>query len=151
MQKIAEISTNSIGISWRRYLWRKEDFSKNDAYNFNHISSIKELSIEEIQEYLPNGHEDKIPESKYKVGDELEVCEGGWKLSEGDFHRDMIEINVKSNSYTLKGKCINTKWSSKNKIWFYEIENCSNMISESGVRLVNDKKYERASKYFKIF
>lgn len=37
------------------------------AWNFNYIHNSKELSIEEVQQYLPEGHPDKLPLKKEKM------------------------------------------------------------------------------------
>ena len=58
--KIKSIGNTEINISWRSYLWNKNDYNYHDSYTFVDISDIKELSIEEIQQFLPEGHPDKI-------------------------------------------------------------------------------------------
>ena len=68
--KIREVHENSITISWRSYLWRKNDYNTLDEYGFKDISNIKELSLEEVQQYLPDNHPDKIKSTQeFKVGD----------------------------------------------------------------------------------
>ena len=68
--KIKEVNENSFAISWRSCLWRKNDYSTSDRYDFRDASNIKELSLEEVQQYLPEGHPDKIkPNENFQVGD----------------------------------------------------------------------------------
>ena len=68
--KIKEVNENSFTISWRSYLWRENDYSTSDGYDFRDVSNIKELSLEEVQQYLPEGHPDKIKSNQeFKVGD----------------------------------------------------------------------------------
>lgn len=44
--------------------------SGKNLWSLNNIENIKELSIEEIQQYLPEGHPDKIKSNQeFKVGD----------------------------------------------------------------------------------
>jgi hypothetical protein len=57
--KVKSIDNDIIYISWRTYLW-SGTISNNDAYNLSKMSDIKELSIEEVQQYLPDSHPDKI-------------------------------------------------------------------------------------------
>ena len=71
--KIKGVNEDSIDISWRSYLWRENDYNTLARYYFRDISNVKELSIEEVQQYLPEGHPDKFSNfntSKYKMGDE---------------------------------------------------------------------------------
>ena len=58
--KIKEVREKDFIISWRSYLWRDNDYNDDDGYMFKDISNIKELSIKEIQPYLPYDHPDKI-------------------------------------------------------------------------------------------
>ena len=58
--KIKEVNEDTIDISWRSYLWRENDYSIFDRYDFRDVSNIKELSINEVQKYLPENHPDKI-------------------------------------------------------------------------------------------
>ena len=68
--KIKEVKSDSIIISWRKYLY--DNSTKNyGGYYIEKISNIKELSLDEIQQYLPDGHPDKITKEnhEFKVGD----------------------------------------------------------------------------------
>lgn len=74
--KIKTINTITIDVSWRNYLWYNDSFPKysnDDTYKLDEIADIKELSIEEVQQYLPDDHPDKIiqnnliPGKWYKV------------------------------------------------------------------------------------
>lgn len=58
--KIKNVFEGCINISWRSYLWRENDYGTLDTYLFKDISNIKELSIEQVQPYLPEGHPDKF-------------------------------------------------------------------------------------------
>jgi len=68
--KIKEINEDSFSISWRSYLWEENDYSIFDRYNFRNVSNIKKLSIDEVQQYLPDNHPDKTKSNQeFKVGD----------------------------------------------------------------------------------
>lgn len=77
--KIKNVFENNINTSWRSYLWRENDYNTSDGYFFKDISNIKELSIEQVQPYLPEGHPDKfkvetpINNTPFKVGDYITV------------------------------------------------------------------------------
>lgn len=67
--RVSKITDIGFHISWRTYLWINS-ISTADAYRFNQISDLKELSMEEIQQYLPDGHLDKIIVTPtFNVGD----------------------------------------------------------------------------------
>ena len=66
--KIKEVREKDFIISWRSYLWKDNDYNDDDAYMFKDTSNIKELSIKEIQPYLPIGHSDKISKQKFEIG-----------------------------------------------------------------------------------
>lgn len=66
--KIKKVEEGYFNISWRSYLWIDKSYSNSDAYCFKDISNIKELSIKEIQKYLPDEHPDKIGSFNFEVG-----------------------------------------------------------------------------------
>ena len=66
--KIKVVKEDQFSISWRSYLWSDKSYSDSDAYHFKDISNIKELSVKEIQPYLPEGHPDKVTKQKFEIG-----------------------------------------------------------------------------------
>lgn len=61
--KVKSINDNSVNTSGRIYLYRPGDanFLAEDCYNFKEMSNIRELTdLSEIQQYLPDGHVDKV-------------------------------------------------------------------------------------------
>lgn len=61
--KVSEVNSGSIITKYRIYAYRSPfdcNFTYEDDYNFKDMSDIKELSIEEVQQYLPDDHPDKI-------------------------------------------------------------------------------------------
>lgn len=94
--KIKNVFENSINISWRSYLWRENDYNTSDGYFFKDISNIKELSIEQVQPYLPEGHPDKfkveipINNTPFKVGDYITVIYA--KTNKSEFIGDVLKI-----------------------------------------------------------
>ena len=91
--KIKNVFENSINVSWRSYLWGENDYDTSGTYLFEDISNIKELSIEQVQQYLPEGHPDKfkvetsINNTPFKVGDYITVI--GTK---SEFIGDVLKI-----------------------------------------------------------
>ena len=91
--KIKKVFGNSINVSWRSYLWEENNYDTSDTYLFKDISNIKELSIEQVQPYLPEGHPDKfkvetpINNTPFKVGDYITVI--GTK---SEFIGDVLKI-----------------------------------------------------------
>ena len=74
ISKIKEVDSISISVSWRYDVWNNSNCSTCGTFLFNDISDIKELSIEEIQQYLPDGHPDKIKSNQeFKVGEYIFV------------------------------------------------------------------------------
>lgn len=64
--KIERVSLNTIIISWRKYLW-DNSISIRDGYRYVDISNIKELSLCDIQQYLPEDHPEKIKVGSYLI------------------------------------------------------------------------------------
>ena len=64
--KIERVSPNTIIISWRKYLW-DNTISIRDGYEYVDISNIKELSLCDIQQYLPEDHPEKIKVGSYLI------------------------------------------------------------------------------------
>ena len=91
--KIKNVFENSINVSWRSYLWGENNYDTSGTYLFEDISNIKELSIEQVQQYLPEGHPDKfkvetsINNTPFKVGDYITVI--GTK---SEFIGDVLKI-----------------------------------------------------------
>jgi predicted transcriptional regulator len=90
--KAKEVKSNSITTSWRKHLYSHliNDYAE---YFIEKISNIKELSLDEIQQYLPDGHPDKTTKEIYefKVGDWIitkNYCE---KYDEKPLHLTKID------------------------------------------------------------
>lgn len=64
--KIERFNHEMISISWRKYLW-DNTISIRDAYECIDISNIKELSLCDIQQYLPEDHPEKIKAGSYLI------------------------------------------------------------------------------------
>lgn len=64
--KIERFNHEMIYISWRKYLW-DNTISIRDAYEYIDISNIKELSLCDIQQYLPEDHPEKIKVGSYLI------------------------------------------------------------------------------------
>ena len=71
--KIKEMTDSIIRISWRNYTWNKSDYSTSDSYNLSDLSNIKELSIDEVQQYLPDNHPDKKLNLQFEVDKWYEI------------------------------------------------------------------------------
>ena len=79
--KIKKVEEDYFAVSWRSYSWLDKSYSDSDAYRFKDISNIKELSIKEIQPYLPIGHPDKITSIKFKKGEYIVLISDGQSTS----------------------------------------------------------------------
>ena len=73
--KIKKVEEEYFAVSWRSYLWSDKSYSDSDAYRFKDVSNIKELSIKEIQPYLPIGHPDKITSDVFKKGEYIVITD----------------------------------------------------------------------------
>lgn len=142
--------------------FNKEIFYGNESYNsdgeyddFEFITtleeqnSIIELTESTIDDKTPielkiiicgDMKNDKKPEPKYKVGDELESCKGGWQFIETDLECQNAISYLRSDINIIKGKCTKVKWSNAHQIWWYRIGDYGNMFTESGVKLVDKMK-----------
>lgn len=69
--KVSSVDTIIIEMYWIKYLYN-DSTSYNSAYFLNDISNIKELSLEEVQQYLPEGHMDLISKSSKSLLDSKE-------------------------------------------------------------------------------
>lgn len=59
--KVKSVTDAVVTTSFRVYLDTKDiNSNSKDGYRLKAITNIKELSLEEIQEYLPEGHPDKV-------------------------------------------------------------------------------------------
>ena len=64
--KIESFNHEMISISWRKYLWNNT-ISIQDGFEYVDISNIKELSLCDIQQYLPEDHPEKIKVGSYLI------------------------------------------------------------------------------------
>ena len=78
--KIKKVEKDYFAVSWRSYLWLDKSYSDSDAYRFKDISNIKELSIKEIQPYLPIAHPDKITSNVFKKGEYIVLIGNGQSI-----------------------------------------------------------------------
>lgn len=87
-------------------------YTKRDNFWFFTISTLREVPLEEIQQYLPDGHPDKIINPIFKKGDLVRVLKQshGWGLIKpGDVGRvDRIDdkclyVKFEKNSYNWTG------------------------------------------------
>ena len=96
--KIKEVTEKDFIISWRSYLWNDNDYNDSDGYFFKDISNIKELSIEEVQPYLPNGHPDKITNQKFEIGKWYKW----YQKNHGKYHYGKVErINLETDTLVM--------------------------------------------------
>lgn len=62
----------------------RQDSSKGRILDINQDKNFKEVPLEEIQQYLPEGHVDKVVKFKYKfnIGDKVKVIKSGYGCTE---------------------------------------------------------------------
>ena len=96
--KIKEVTDIDIIVNWRNYTWNKADYNTTDGYNLSEISNVKELSIEEIQPYLPEGHPDKFTNSKFEIGKWYKW----YQKNHGKYHYGKVErINTETDTIVM--------------------------------------------------
>lgn len=96
--KIKEVTDIDIIVSWRNYTWKKNDYNTSDGYNLSEISNIKELSIDDIQQYLPDGHPDKITKQKFEIGKWYKW----YQKNHGKYHHGKVEkINLETDTLAM--------------------------------------------------
>ena len=64
--KIERVTPDFISISWRKYLWNNRRSIRGE-YEYVDISNIKELSLCDIQQYLPEDHPENIKVGSYVI------------------------------------------------------------------------------------
>ena len=108
--KIKKVEEDYFAVSWRSYLWLDKSYSDSDAYRFKDVSNIKELSIKEIQPYLPIGHPDKITSSEFKKGEYIVLIDKGQSTGSATLLEDFRTFiqnhcyKVRENSTFLKAE-----------------------------------------------
>ena len=124
-------------------------FNASEHFMYDHLSKLQtdgrfgsinnkfeEVSIEEMQRYLPDGHPDKITNNTYKVGDEV-IATGnvdGYENQKGT----IVEIN--SGGFWQYRVCFE---STKAKIW----SNVHSLVKET---TATDALLEEANRRFPI-
>ena len=103
--KIKVVKEDQFSISWRSYLWLDKSYSDNDAYSFKCISNIKELSIKEIQPYLPKEHPDKIFDKveygEFKKGEYVVLIGRGQSTRSSD-ELSIDEVFIPNHCYKVR-------------------------------------------------
>ena len=108
--KIKKVEEDYFAVSWRSYLWLDKSYSDSDAYRFKDVSNIKELSIKEIQPYLPIGHPDKITSDVFKKGEYIVLIDKGQSTGSATLLEDFRTFiqnhcyKVRENSTFLKAE-----------------------------------------------
>lgn len=95
--KIKEVREKDFIISWRSYLWKDNDYNDEDGYMFKDISNIKELSIDEVQQYLPDGHSDKIIEQKFEIGKWYKW----YQKNHGNYHYGKVKTTLETDTFVM--------------------------------------------------
>jgi len=87
--KIERVTPDFISISWRKYLW-DNTISIQDGYEYVDISNIKELSLCDIQQYLPEDHPEKIKVGSYLIRPDAAAPKALkiTKITRGGYHTD---------------------------------------------------------------
>lgn len=128
--KVKEIGDTNIIISWRNYLWidGPSKYSKIDGYDFTQISQVRQLSLEEVQQYLEDGNPDKvkIPEIPGKPYDVTTIPQEfilpeKWQIKVTPENIDMVVDWRTAGWLSAKGYCVNkVKWCDHVGYWFPE-------------------------------
>lgn len=130
--KIKKVEEDYFAVSWRSYLWLDKSYSDSDAYRFKDVSNIKELSIKEIQPYLPIGHPDKIMSSEFKKGEYIVL------ISDGQSTNDTTL--VQSNQF-IKNYCYKVR---ENNIFLRpELDSCGSTTNGWKCILYNPNKFHK--------
>ena len=87
--KIGCVGPNVFTISWRKYLW-DNTISIQDGYDYVDISNIKELSLCDIQQYLPEDHPEKIKVGSYLIRPDAAAPKASkiTKITRGGYYTD---------------------------------------------------------------
>ena len=102
--KIKKVEEDYFAVSWRSYLWLDKSYSDSDAYRFKDVSNIKELSIKEIQPYLPIGHPDKITYSEFKKGEYIVLIGKGQSTDSATLLEDFRTF-IQNHCYKVRESC----------------------------------------------
>jgi len=141
--KIEKIDPSLI---WGDYI-QNSTFYKQGAYVPSEITPIKEISISEIQQYLPEGHIDKLPiktMEKFKIGDKVRCIGDTDKKKDGktssgwvkgmEFHIDRISEDI--------------AWpKSGNGVYFEHIELVSKMSEKESFLIEAKKRFPVGCKF----
>ena len=153
--KVKEIGDTNIIISWRNYLWidGPSKYSKIDGYDFTQISQVRQLSLEEVQQYLEDGNPDKvkIPEIPGKPYDVTTIPQEfilpeKWQIKVTPENIDMVVDWRTAGWLSAKGYCVNkVEWCDHVGYWFPEKqEDYTEITSEQFKKYVlkqeNDEK-----------
>lgn len=151
----------NIGKDDKAYAKCKK-FEKNCFYLSDHISKDKQYrlytdgsyfseknyqnaelltDLSEIQQYLPEGHPDKVKPFKFNIGDEVKTKAGGCYICEPEsWKKEIHEITFPSETYGSFGTIKNRK-NCQGLNW-YSLGDGYNWITEEGVELVKEDYVE---------
>lgn len=95
--KVIEIDPSTVISSG--YI-RENQYRNGGGFNLKEIGNIKELTdLSEIQQYLPDGHEDKLPvkeEVKDGIPEYVKLLTDGWGFKKGDIAK-VVELSKQDN------------------------------------------------------
>ena len=111
---------------------------------------------EDFWRYIMNEKFDKAKElcphlfiknAKFKVGDNIKSIDGGFQYTENGLeNRDALSC-CSSTDTSKKGKCTKVTYSNKNQIWFYKIDDYTNMFTENCIVLVSTDLKDYVGRY----
>jgi len=147
--KVKGVEKDRVTTEGRIYMYRDRDvnFIGVDCYNFSEISNIRELTdLSEIQQYLPEGHPDKIVKPKSLVGRYLKALVDN-PNSGANVNKDDYGVIVNSNFVNFP----NNKGYSCSAAILYFTENPNKQFFEDKYELMPEgfKPPEKLPKYVK--
>lgn len=146
--KINNVSINSFDVIEGIH---NNNYDTINGYFINMCENLELLTdLSEIQQWLPDGHEDKIKtiESKFEIGDIIDTDTNGYQYTSMDLwskdeHPDWEHIkNCNCRTASKKSlKILNKVYSIYTNSWWYNVEQYANWISEDCM-----SKHEEESK-----
>lgn len=108
-------------------------YKKGHNWSFLSVKPVLLTDLSEIQQYLPDGHSDKIS-FKFNIGDKIQTKKGGYYIANPEYWNKNAHSNLTSESYGIMHGVIEDRKNCQRLNW-YKLLNYGNWITEEGLEL----------------
>ena len=102
--KVNSIDINTDTLVMSPWIMQCTDYTYSGTFDLSKAEQIQEISIEQIQEFLPNSHPDKITSDVFKKGEYIVLIGDGQSTAGARLIQDSNQF-IKNHCYKVRESC----------------------------------------------